>query len=235
MPKLKKFVLKVELKEELLHGLEAKYSTNKDKLKGTLIEDVNGIKAMNDEECKKALFAFLEHIRDHKLKKSLSGFMESIYRKNGQGWQDLDDDELKSLLFKCLKDKRYLVVMDDIWEIGAWNEVSVAFPTNSNGSRVLITSRIKEVALHASSLNNSIPHIPPYELPFLDEDKSWEIFSKKVFGGGTCPLELETLRRQIVKSCHGLPLAIVVLGGLWPIRRKRIEHGQNMLPMSIRI
>ncbi|XP_030941906.1 late blight resistance protein R1-A-like [Quercus lobata] len=146
--------------------------------------------------------------------------MESIYRKNGPGWQDLDDDELKSLLFKCLEDRRYLVVMDDIWEIEAWNEVSVAFPTNSNGSRVLITSRIKEVALHASSLNNSIPHIPPYELPFLDEDKSWELFSKKVFGGGTCPLELETLGRQIVKSCRGLPLAIVVLGGLLANKEK---------------
>ena len=132
----------------------------------------------------------------------------------------MDDDELKSLLFKCLKDKRYLVVMDNIWEIEAWNEVSVAFPTNSNGSRVWITSRIKEVALHASSLNNSIPHIPPYELPFLDEDKSWELFSKKVFGGGTCPLELETLGRQIVKSCHGLPLAIVVLGGLLANKEK---------------
>ncbi|KAF3951133.1 hypothetical protein CMV_023186 [Castanea mollissima] len=209
MPKLRKFILKAELKEELLHGLEVNYSSNKDKLKGTLIEDLNGIKAMNDEECKKALFAFLEHIRDHKFKKSLSGFMESIYRKNGQGWQDLDDDELKSLLFKCLENKRYLVVMDNIWEIEAWNEVSVAFPTNSNGSRVLITSRIKEVALHASSLNNSIPQITPYELPYLDEDKSWELFSKKVFGGGTCPQELENLGRQIVKSCHGLPLAIV--------------------------
>ena len=182
MPKLKKFILKAELKEELLHGLEVKYSSNKDKLKGTLIEDLNGIKAMNDEECKKALYDFLEHIRGHELEKPLSRFVESIYRKNGQGWQDLDDDELKSLLFECLKDKRCLVVMDDIWEIEAWNEVSVAFPTNSNGSRVLITSRIKEVALHASSFNNIIPPIPPYELPFLDEDKSWELFSKKVFG-----------------------------------------------------
>ena len=63
MPKLKKFVLKVELKEELFHGLEVKYSTNKDKLKGTLIEDLNGIKAMNDEECKKALDEFLEQTR----------------------------------------------------------------------------------------------------------------------------------------------------------------------------
>ena len=52
---------------------------------------------------------------------------------------------------------------------------------------------------------------------------------------GTCPLELETLGRQIVESCHGLPLAILVLEGIWHIRRKRIEHGRNMLVMSIRI
>ena len=38
MPKLKKFMLKVELKDELLHGLETKYNLNKDKLKGTLVE-----------------------------------------------------------------------------------------------------------------------------------------------------------------------------------------------------
>ena len=221
MPKLKKFMLKVELKEDLFHGLEEKLS--KDKLRGTqgtLIEDLNGIKAMKDEDCRKALFAFLEHIEDNKLKKSLSGFVKGIYKKNDDGWQDMDDNELKSVLFKCLKDKRYLIVMDDIWKTEAWNEVSVAFPTNSNGSRILITSRIKEVASHASSINDSIPPIPPYELPFLDEDKSWELFSKKVFGGGTCPLELETLGRQIVKSCHGLPLAIVVLGGLLANKEK---------------
>ena len=222
MPKLKKFILKVELKEELLHGLEAKYSTNKDKLKGTVIEDLNGIKAMNDEECRKALFAFLEHIKKKKLPKwlsdSMSAFVEGIYEKNGVGWQDLDEDELRSLLFDCLKDKRYLVVLDDIWEIEAWNEVSAAFPNNSNGSRILITSRIKEVALHGTSVN-SVP-IPPYELPFLNEDKSWELFCRKVFRGATCPLELETLGRQIVDSCQGLPLAIVVLGGLLANKEK---------------
>ena len=113
--------------------------------------------------------------------------------------------------------------MDDIWKTEVWNEVSIAFPDNSKGSRILITSRIKEVALHASSVNNSIPPIPPippYELPFLKEDKSWDLFSKKVFWGGTCPPELETLGRLLVKSCHGLPLAIVVLGGLLANKEK---------------
>ncbi|KAL4615663.1 hypothetical protein ACB092_07G143000 [Castanea dentata] len=127
---------------------------------------------------------------------------------------DMTEDELKSVLLESLKDKRYLLVMDDIWNIEVWNEVSTAFPNNSNRSRILITTRIKEVSLHAS------PPIPPYELPLLKEDKSWELFLKKVFWGGTCPLELETLGRQIVESCHGLPLAIVVLGGLLANKEK---------------
>ena len=214
MPKLKKYVLKAELKEELFHRLEAKDSSSKEKLKGTLIEDLNNIKAMNDEECRMALFAFLEHIQDQKLKKSLSGFVRGIYKKNGERWQDLDEDELRSLLFDCLKDKSYLVVIDDIWEIEAWNEVSTAFPNNLNGSRILITSRSKKVALHATSVNNSVPPIPPYELPFLNEEKSWELICKKVFRGGTCLPEVENLCRQLVESCHGLPLVIAVLGGL---------------------
>ena len=66
------------------------------------------------------------------------------------------EDELRSLLFDCLKDKRYLVVLDDIWEIEAWNEVSAAFPNNSNGSRILITSRIKKVALHVLNISNAM-------------------------------------------------------------------------------
>ena len=70
----------------------------------------------------------------------MSAFVEGIYEKNGVGWQDLDEDELRSLLFDCLKDKRYLVVLDDIWEIEAWNEVRAAFPNNSNGCRILIIS-----------------------------------------------------------------------------------------------
>ena len=55
---------------------------------------------------------------------------------------------------------------------------------------------------------------------FLKMTKSWELFSEKVFWGGTCLPELETLGRQLVKSCHGLPLAIVVLGGLLANKEK---------------
>uniref|UniRef100_A0A7N2MZ55 Uncharacterized protein n=1 Tax=Quercus lobata TaxID=97700 RepID=A0A7N2MZ55_QUELO len=189
---LPRMMLKADLKEELLNNLEALYSSNKDELKGTLIENLKHIKEMNDEEFRKAWSKFLAGIKEQHcdLKILLSGFMQDFYKKNGVKLKDMSDDELKSVLLESLEDKRYLLVMDDIWKTNVWNEVSTAFPNNSNGSRILITSRIKEVALHATTINNSVPPIPPYELPFLNKDKSWELFSKKVFWEGTCPPEL---------------------------------------------
>ena len=79
---------------------------------------------------------------------------------------------MKIILLENLEDKWHLLVLDDIWKSKVWNEVNAVFPNNSNGSRILITSRIKEVALHASSVNDIIPPISPYELPLLKEDKS---------------------------------------------------------------
>ena len=210
-----------ELKEKLLDGLYATYSSNIDKLEGTLTEDWKRFeemnehfKEMNDEEFSKAWSEFFKGIQDRNdLKNSLSKFLQDFYSENRVKLEDMTEDELKSVLLESLRDKRYLLLMDDIWNNEVWNEVSTAFPNNSNRSRILITTRIKEVSLHASSVNN-------YELQLLEEEKSWELFSKKVFWEGTCPPELETLGRKLVKSCHGLPLAIVVLGGLLASKEK---------------
>jgi hypothetical protein len=200
------FILKAELKEELFHGLEVKYST--------LFENLQCMKEKDDGEFKDILLQKVELIHGRKLKKSFLVFVQNIYKRNGEGLQDMNDDELKSGLFNFLQGKRYLIVLDDIWKTDVWDELKVAFPDNMKGSRILITSRIKEVAAHAS------PNIPPYFLPFLNKDESWELFSKKVFRGGTCPAELEALGRQIAESCDGLPLAIVVLGGLFANKEK---------------
>ena len=218
---LPKVMFRAELKEELLRSLEDKYSSNEDRPKDTLTEDLKRFKEMNDEEFKKAWSEFLKGMQGHiDLEISLKGFVRDFYSKKGVKLKDMTEDELKSELLESLKGKRYLLVMDDIWNTEVWNKVSSTFLDNSNGSRILITSRIKEVAVHASSLNNSIPSIPPYELALLKEDESWGLFSKKVFPGATCPLELVTLGRLLVKSCHGLPLAIVVLGGLLANKEK---------------
>jgi hypothetical protein len=53
----------------------------------------------------------------------------------------LSEDDLKKKLFKCLQGKRYLVVLDNIIRTTKfWDEIRSAFPDESCGSRILITS-----------------------------------------------------------------------------------------------
>ncbi|XP_059436535.1 disease resistance protein RPP8-like [Corylus avellana] len=141
----------------------------------------------------------------------------------------MSKDELKieylvKRLFEYLQagERPYLIVMDDIWETKVWDVVRSAFPDNSNGSRILITSRIKDVALHASLTS-------PYFLPFLDKDDSWKLFRKKVFRGKECPHELEIMGRRIAEGCGGLPLAIVVLGGVLANQEKTLRIWSNVI------
>lgn len=42
--------------------------------------------------------------------------------------------------------KRYLNVLDDLWDIVTWEELTAGFPDVMNGSRIILTSRSAEVA-----------------------------------------------------------------------------------------
>ncbi|KAH7674135.1 P-loop containing nucleoside triphosphate hydrolase protein [Dioscorea alata] len=127
--------------------------------------------------------------------------------------EGLDESGLKEKLLNSLNGRRYLIVMDDVWDKNVWTRIKGAFPNDVNGSRVLITTRVIEVASFAD------PITIPYELSFLPEDSSWELFLLKAFptrldSHVSCPEDLEDIGLQLVKRCGGLPLALVVLGGL---------------------
>ncbi|CAL5430485.1 unnamed protein product [Camellia sinensis] len=107
-----------------------------------------------------------------------------------------------------LQTGRYLIVMDDVWTKEAWDDLKMAFPKNNNGSRILLTSRNNEVAVHAN------PDSHHHPLRFLTVDEGWELLKKKVFRKERCPSELEDLGKKIAEECGGLPLAIVVIAGL---------------------
>ncbi|GMN52787.1 hypothetical protein TIFTF001_021918 [Ficus carica] len=125
----------------------------------------------------------------------------------------LEEHDLVDLLKKKLKEKRYLVVLDDIWRIEAWDSIKNAFPEGKEGSKVLFTTRNKEVALFAD------PCSSPIEPPFLTSEESWELLRRKAFRRSTSNeddirSEFEVLGREMLKKCEGLPLAIIILGGL---------------------
>ncbi|KAH7674216.1 P-loop containing nucleoside triphosphate hydrolase protein [Dioscorea alata] len=140
------------------------------------------------------------------------------------------DEELKKMIYEQLKERRYLVVIDDIWTRGAWNNVKEVLPAEMlNGSKVLLTTRNREVALYADRQS------PPFDLKLLGEEESWELFCKKAIPtkcSKHCPPKLETIGRQMVEKCGGLPLAIVVLGGL-AMRKEQSEEEWRKLLKSV--
>ncbi|CAA3012981.1 late blight resistance homolog R1B-17 [Olea europaea subsp. europaea] len=117
------------------------------------------------------------------------------------------DEQLKEYVHKNLKCKRYLIVVDDVWTKKAWNEIQMLFPNDNNGSRIILTTRLSDVADYVGSSNTR------HQMHFLNEEDSWNLFLAKVFGKENCPPELVDVGMRIAKNCQGLPLLIVVIGG----------------------
>ncbi|CAA3008343.1 late blight resistance homolog R1A-10 [Olea europaea subsp. europaea] len=119
-----------------------------------------------------------------------------------------DDESLADELRKLLERGKYLIVLDDVWSEEVCNDLKVAFHANRSRSRILLTSRIENVALSAN-LNRGA-----YKLRFLTPDESWTLLQRKAVGSKKCDEELTKHGMIIAKECEGLPLAIVVIGGI---------------------
>ncbi|KAL7235456.1 hypothetical protein ACSBR1_018871 [Camellia fascicularis] len=127
----------------------------------------------------------------------------------------LNHDELVKKLHQVQSEKKCLVILDDIWKDADWDSLSPGFPnTTEVGSKILLTTRNENVAKHVDQ------QCVPYKLRHLTENESWELFQKKTFlrrnegTGFTLNTKMIGLGMAMVKHCGGLPLAIVVLGGL---------------------
>lgn len=73
---------------------------------------------------------------------SQAGFVASK-DANMEIWEEA---ELISALRSFLLDKRYFIVIDDIWQDSAWDIIRCALPENKKGCRVITTTRIESVA-----------------------------------------------------------------------------------------
>ncbi|KAJ7975274.1 Disease resistance protein [Quillaja saponaria] len=170
--------------------------------------------------------------QSYKVEEILRYMIKQLYqaRKESvpEGIDTLEEMFLIGKLRECLQDKRYLVVFDDVWKTELWSYIKHALPDNNKGSRIIITTRIDDVAY--SCKYSPLDHV--HKLQPLPQDKSWELFCKRAFQsdfGGQCPPELEKLSLEIANRCRGLPLAIVAIGGLLSTKRKVVSEWQKFL------
>ncbi|PIA30597.1 hypothetical protein AQUCO_05500128v1 [Aquilegia coerulea] len=143
-------------------------------------------------------------------KEVLKEILRKVSTLNSKDMGEMNEVELVGNLFRFLGGKRYLIVLDDIWNTTDWDILKPAFP-NSRGSKVMLSTRKLEVARHADPMSF---HLNPR---FLTDDEGWELLCRKAL----IPLsnDLEECGRRMVKKCGGLPLAIIVLGGMLQSKR----------------
>ncbi|XP_062083753.1 putative disease resistance protein At1g50180 [Humulus lupulus] len=123
----------------------------------------------------------------------------------------MGNGEIAKKLYNLQKQRKCLVLLDDIWTASTWDGLKAAFPQDETDSKILLTTRIKNVALHVDQ--NAFIHEPQC----LNENESWELFQKKISCFGKDPTNNErmgVLGREMLKHCSGLLLAIIVLSGL---------------------
>ncbi|KAK4724198.1 hypothetical protein R3W88_026977 [Solanum pinnatisectum] len=78
-------------------------------------------------------------------------------------------DDRADMLRRALIGKRCLIMLDDIWDIKAWENLGICFPEGKYGSRVMVTTEIEQVAKHLQH------HVDPYSLSFLTSKESWKL------------------------------------------------------------
>ncbi|MCD7456852.1 hypothetical protein HAX54_033335 [Datura stramonium] len=117
------------------------------------------------------------------------------------------EDVLADKLRKQLFGARYLILIDDIWETSAWDDLKLCFHDANNGSRIILTTRHYDVAFHAKHDTD------PLVLQLLSNDESWMLLQNKVFNKESCPLALQDVGKRIAQKCGGLPLSIVLVAG----------------------
>nr|AAK84083.1 putative resistance protein [Triticum monococcum] len=141
--------------------------------------------------------------------------------------QDYSSDEIEipkliNQIRDFLQDKRYFVIIDDIWDMMTWNVLKCALCKNSCGSVIMTTTRIYDVAkLCCSSDGDLVYNIRP--LSVADSEK---LFLNRVFGHEKeFPPELKEVSKDVLKKCGGLPLAINAISRLLAAEENKEEWG----------
>lgn len=119
------------------------------------------------------------------------------------GIEEMDEIKLKDKLLDQLKDKRYLILIDDIWSVSALEKINESLPSHG---RIVVTTRFKSVAVACCRQSGYL-----YEHKPLNGEKSYRLFQQIISSAPAGPTNDTT---ALLDKCGGLPLAIIVIAGL---------------------
>ncbi|KAL0306208.1 UNVERIFIED_CONTAM: Disease resistance protein RPP13 [Sesamum radiatum] len=111
------------------------------------------------------------------------------------------DDSLSTLakLQNYLAEKKFIVVLDDIWRKEHWDAIKIAFPNAFLGCRIVVTTTCSTVASVCASSSEHVCRLNGFEW-----SEGWKLLRRKAFpdSSGECPSELKDSSDKIDKKCE---------------------------------
>ncbi|KAF7848644.1 hypothetical protein BT93_L1771 [Corymbia citriodora subsp. variegata] len=142
---------------------------------------------------------------------NLSKTIEEIIKDATGQNNNLDIQQLQTSLRNVIKDKKFLLVLDDVWSNNRsrWNELRDLLIEGASGSKIIVTTRSSEVASIMGTL-------PAYDLKGLSHGDSMALFKKWAFDEKEKQPHSDLLEigNDIVKKSQGVPLLVKTLGSL---------------------
>ncbi|WOG89275.1 hypothetical protein DCAR_0208512 [Daucus carota subsp. sativus] len=146
------------------------------------------------------------------LRDMYTGFHRSSLEISGKKHlDDLDEEELTKIISSYLVEKKFLLVVDDLDALDAWEYVKRALPLNCKG-KVVVTTRNPEIS---AILCHHVLHLEPLStedsLILLRRRSCWQQYD---LDDVLWPSSGELLVEEILQICQGQPLVIATIGGM---------------------
>ncbi|KAM0014932.1 putative TIR domain, P-loop containing nucleoside triphosphate hydrolase [Helianthus debilis subsp. tardiflorus] len=148
----------------------------------------------------------LQNIREESSNQGLTKLQEKIISLVLKTKDVVVGSELegRSLIERGLRNKRVLVVLDDVDDLKQLEALVGSHAWFGEGSRIIITTRDEHLLTrHADTI---------YEVSLLSHDEAMELFNKHAYQKDKPIEDYKMLSKDVVSYASGLPLALEILG-----------------------
>ncbi|KAM4072768.1 hypothetical protein ACB094_11G164400 [Castanea mollissima] len=153
---------------------------------------------------------------------------EILQSATSESCNDNNLDLLQVKLKGKLSGKKFLLVLDDVWNenYNDWTRLRCPFEFGAPGSKIIITTRNDRVS-------STMGTTQAYKLKELPDDDCLIVFIQNTLGTTDFSAypELQEFGPKILERCQGLPLAAKALGGL--LRTIHCDEWKNVLNNKI--
>ncbi|XP_022841565.1 putative late blight resistance protein homolog R1A-3 [Olea europaea var. sylvestris] len=152
--------------------------------------------------------------QNYQIRNILIDILTSMDVVNEEARMVEDEGTLGEALHKCLLTSgRFILFIDDMWNVEAWNKIQTYIPDCRKGNRILFTARDEDFASKAS-YSSKASLMENNALKRLTDEGCWDLLQRKVFQQNSCPKNLIFAGKEIAIKCDGLPLAVVVIAAV---------------------